>query len=548
MSHNMTSICQSYFGLTDAPFSIAPDPRYLFMSQGHQEALATLLFGLDGDGGFVLLTGDVGAGKTTICRSLLERIPDNCDVAYIFNPRLTVIELLSSICDEFGIAYPAGNTSIKLFVDAINAYLLDAHAKGRRAVLIIDEAQNLFFDVLEQMRLLTNLETDRRKLLQIILLGQPELATMLDEPELRQLAQRVVARYHLGPLSRDEIGHYVRHRLEVSGAKRTLFPDSLMGRLHRLSGGVPRVINTLCDRALLGAYVQGKDHVDRATLNAAAREVLPRQSMRRWRPGFAMAASLVLLAGGAAAAWLYRQAPAVPTAVAAVQPIRAAPEPADPAPVGPPNVAPALSPVLEWPADRPLADSRALALGVLLRTWNVAYRDGDDTCRQAASAGLVCKDGRGGLDELRAFNRPAMLQMQDRSGRTFYATLTGLGAKSATFAVGGRTETVSMGALAAQWSGYYKLLWRPAPFENRSVVPGDRGPAVRWLDTQLAEQAVGASEPIGAAAYDHRLALRVRQFQLAQGLVPDGIAGPRTLSRLGSVNDRSAPRLSATGG
>src|SRR5512133_3680712 len=195
---------QSFFGLAEAPFSIAPDPRYLYMSRSHQEALAHLLYGLSGEGGFVLLTGEVGTGKTTVCRCLLDQIPQNCDVAYIFNPRLTVAELLSTICSEFGIAHPDGNSSIKVFVDCINAYLLDAHARGRNTVLIIDEAQNLSTDVLEQMRLLTNLETNERKLLQIILLGQPELGLMLERPELRQLSQRIVARYHLGPLTRQE--------------------------------------------------------------------------------------------------------------------------------------------------------------------------------------------------------------------------------------------------------------------------------------------------------------------------------------------------------
>jgi len=269
-----------YFGLAEAPFSIAPDPRFLYLSQRHQEALAHLLYGVSGDGGFVLLTGEVGAGKTTVCRCLLQQIPASCDVAYIFNPKLTVEELLSTICVEFGIAYPSGNASIKVFVDCINAYLLDAHAKGRHTVLIIDESQNLSAQVLEQMRLLTNLETNERKLLQIILLGQPELALMLDRPELRQLSQRIVARYHLGPLTKPEVAAYVRHRLEIAGAQRQLFPAALMGRVYRLSGGVPRVINVLCDRSLLGTYVQGKERVDRATLAQAAREVL-HQARRR---------------------------------------------------------------------------------------------------------------------------------------------------------------------------------------------------------------------------------------------------------------------------
>ena len=264
---------QSYFGLAEEPFSIAPDPRYLYMSQRHQEALAHLLYGVNAGGGFVLLTGEVGAGKTTVCRCFLEQIPASCDVAYIFNPKLTVAELLSTICAEFGIACPPGNTSIKVYIDCINTYLLDAHAKGRHTVLIIDEAQNLSADVLEQLRLLTNLETNQRKLLQIILLGQPELAAMLAQPELRQLAQRVIARYHLGPLDRHEVAAYVLHRLEVAGAQRQLFPAALMGSLYRLSRGIPRIINVLCDRALLGAYSQSKERVDRATLKQAAYEV-----------------------------------------------------------------------------------------------------------------------------------------------------------------------------------------------------------------------------------------------------------------------------------
>ena len=311
---------QDYFGFVEAPFSIAPDPRYLYLSQRHQEALAHLLYGVNGNGGFVLLTGDVGAGKTTVCRCLLEQIPASCDVAYIFNPKLTVEELLSTICVEFGIAFPAGNSSIKVFVDCINAYLLDAHARDRHTVLIIDEAQNLAVDVLEQMRLLTNLETNQRKLLQIILIGQPELATMLERPELRQVNQRIVARYRLGPLSRAEVAAYVRHRLDVAGAKRPLLPARLTGRLYRLSGGIPRVINLLCDRALLGTYVQGNERIDGATLSQAAREVLHQADAPRGIGTRALTAALIVVAGAALAFWLYRlefDAPAMPAALLA---------------------------------------------------------------------------------------------------------------------------------------------------------------------------------------------------------------------------------------
>ena len=267
-----------FFGLQHPPFSIAPDPRYLFMSERHREALAHLLYGLDAGGGFVLLTGEVGAGKTTVCRCFLEQIPAHCNVAYIFNPKLTVRELLRSICDEFGVPHkpmvPGGVETVKDYIDPLNASLLAAHGAGRNTVLIIDEAQNLSADVLEQLRLLTNLETSERKLLQIILIGQPELRTMVASPALEQLAQRVIARFHLDALSPRETQQYIAHRLAVAGLQGPMpFSQRAMARVHTLSRGVPRRINLLCDRALLGAYAAGVREVNASTVNRAAREV-----------------------------------------------------------------------------------------------------------------------------------------------------------------------------------------------------------------------------------------------------------------------------------
>lgn len=263
-----------YFGLTDAPFSISPDPRYLYMSDQHREALAHLVFGMNTGGGFILLTGEVGTGKTTVCRCLLEQVPDDANVALILNPKVIASELLATICDELGIEYPEGETSIKKLVDCINRYLLDEHARGRKTVVILEEAQNLDADVLEQLRLLTNLETNERKLLQIVMLGQPELLEMLAAPEMRQLSQRITARYHLKALSRKEIEAYVTHRLSVAGLKGTLFPAATLSLLYRLSNGIPRRINLLCDRALLGVYVQNRSWVDGKILKKAAKEVL----------------------------------------------------------------------------------------------------------------------------------------------------------------------------------------------------------------------------------------------------------------------------------
>ncbi len=533
---------QHYFGLSDAPFSIAPDPRYLFLSQRHQEALAHLLYGVNGDGGFVLLTGEIGAGKTTVCRCLLQQIPESCDVAYIFNPKLTVEELLSTICVEFGIACPSGNTSVKVFVDCINAYLLDAHARGRHTVLIIDEAQNLSAEVLEQMRLLTNLETDQRKLLQIILLGQPELALMLDRPELRQLSQRIVARYHLGPLGKAEVAAYVRHRLEISGAQRQLFPARLMGRLYRLSGGVPRVINVLCDRALLGAYVQGKERIDGATLAQAAREVFHQPGAWRGRLR-ALGSGLVLLTGVALALALYWKEQGEPGSLA-VQPGIKAPAAALSMPKTKPVVAAA--DLLVWPPNLAFGDSRPLAYAALFQAWGADYQGGD-ACKQALSLGLRCYSARAGLDELRELNRPAVLLLHDGQGREFHALLNAVDDKTVSFTLGAQTMTVAIGALAAQWSGQYNLLWRMPPEAHENIRSGERGAAVLWLRRQLVLAQSRDADPGQAQSFaqefDQALLRQVKQFQLDQGLVPDGVVGPRTLMRLAAVADETAPKL-----
>jgi general secretion pathway protein A len=532
---------QSYFGLAEAPFSIAPDPRYLYLSQRHQEALAHLLYGVSGEGGFVLLTGDVGAGKTTICRCLLEQIPESCDVAYVFNPKLTVEELLSTICVEFGIACPPATTSIKVFVDCLNAHLLAANARGRHTVLIIDEAQNLSADVLEQMRLLTNLETNQRKLLQIILLGQPELATMLARPELRQLAQRIVARYHLGPLTRTEVAAYVRHRLEVAGATRQLFPAALMGRLYRLSGGVPRVINVICDRALLGAFVQGKERVDSATLAKAAREVLHQPAVQRRGWQRALVAGLVLAVGLAFVLLLDRHEEH--DSMPAAQPAVAEPavEAAQPEPAAADAGAPAVS-VLDWPGDRQPSRSRELAYAALFHTWGLEYQGGD-ACREAARQAMRCRIARGGLDDLRHLNRPAVLALRNGRGQEFDAALTGLDDDSATLALGSETRKVSLDTLADHWSGQYSLLWRMPAEASENIRQGERGPAVAWLSRQLAQAQGRALDADADPVFDDAMVRQVRQFQLAEGLIPDGAVGPQTLMRLSGIADQAAPRL-----
>lgn len=290
-----------HFNFRELPFSITPNPRYVYLSPKHREALAHLLYGISAGGGFVALTGEVGTGKTTLCRCLLEQLPEDVDIALIFNPRLNSRELLASICDELRIPHPQHRASLKLLIDLLNRHLLDAHARGRRTVVLIDEAQNLNYDVLEQIRLLTNLETNEAKLLQIILVGQPELNALLRRQNLRQLSQRVTARYHLRPLSFAETAAYIRHRLAVSGGSEQIFTTTAVAKIYRLSTGIPRLINLICDRALLGAYTQNKTKVGYWIVRKAAREVLPAVERGRLslRPSGALALIAMTLIAGA---------------------------------------------------------------------------------------------------------------------------------------------------------------------------------------------------------------------------------------------------------
>lgn len=275
LSNQHTFMYTHFFGLKEKPFTITPDPRYLYMSELHREALAHLLYGVDSDGCLILLTGDVGTGKTTVCRCFLEQLNDNTDTALIINPKLTAIELLETICDELNIQYDKDEKSIKSIIDRLNHYLLVSHSEGRATIVIIDEAQNLDLDVLEQLRLLTNLETDRHKLLKIVLLGQPELLDLLNREEVTQINQRITSRYHLQPLlHQNDLFNYVSHRLNIAGSHLDIFSPPALAYLFKISHGIPRLINIICDRALLGAYVEGNDHVNKKTMIQAVNEVM----------------------------------------------------------------------------------------------------------------------------------------------------------------------------------------------------------------------------------------------------------------------------------
>jgi general secretion pathway protein A len=514
----------NFFNLKQAPFSIAPDPRYLFMSERHREALAHLLYGIGSGGGFVLLTGEIGAGKTTVCRCFIEQIPENCRLAYIFNPKLTVEELLLSICDELRIDLPpasSGHLGVKGYVDAINRYLLASHAQGLNNVLVIDEAQNLSPEVLEQLRLLTNLETSERKLLQIILIGQPELRTMLARPELEQLAQRVIARYHLGPLLEAETGAYIAHRMAVAGASGVAFPPALTPLIHRLTQGVPRRINLLCDRALLGAYVENSPQVTRRIVQKAAEEVFAGEAQARRSARWPLLAGGVL-AGAAlsAAAWQIlpqRAAPPVPAKAAAA-------------------AAPAAA------VKVPLQDNETAALRSLAALWGKPL-PGGQPCEVGMRHDLRCHQGRGGLYELRLLDRPAVVTLHEGQ-RTGYAVLAGMDAASVVLEAGGKRERVPLADFAARFGGEYTTFWRvPRAFRDQ-VEEGDRGPDVDWLGARLAAlnktAAPAADRPLDARTRDW-----LRAFQAAQNLKADGVAGPRTYMRLNQLSGVPEPRLLA---
>ena len=549
---------QEFFGLSEIPFSIAPDPRYLYMSERHREALAHLLYGLNSDGAFILLTGDVGTGKTTVSRCLLEQIPEDTKLALVLNPKVSALELLETICDElYGthnapcMNVPNNQTSIKLFIDIINRYLLDAHAQGRKTVILIEEAQNLDLDVLEQLRLLTNLETNEHKLLQVILLGQPELLDILDRPELSQLAQRITARYHLTPLSQPEMMAYVEHRLAVAGCQHTIFSTRVMHRLYQLTGGIPRLVNVLCDRALLGAYVQNRNSVDCRTLDTAAREVFGAHSTvspakAGWRPGrwaAALLAGLVIGTAGLLYQWpgsaLQEEAAQLIAAVPEVEPETVAPE----AESSHPDPAVVTS-ELQWPDEAARLRSNSLAFQSLFRQWKLNYQpqlDGSP-CFFAQTRGMACFEDRSNLEKLRTLNRPVVLKLHDHLNRDYYATLTGLGRHVARLEMAGNEQTVDIETIYQHWSGEFTLLWQQPAVYRKPIVPGDKGDDVVWLSQQLQQiDRSGRLQP--TPVYEQTLIETIKKFQLEQGLVADGIVGVHTLVRLNNKLGVDAPNL-----
>ena len=515
-----------FFQLREMPFSITPDPAYLYMSPRHQEALGHLLYGTGQYGGFVQLTGEVGTGKTTIVRSLLDQKLADVDVAIIHNPRLSELEFVQAICDELRVAYPREAPTLKSLIDALNAHLLDVHAAGRRTVLIIDEAQNLQPAVLEQVRLLTNLETAKDKLLRIMLIGQPELSELLARPELRQLASRITARYHLTPLGQRETVEYIAHRLRVAGGQPELFTPGATDEVHRYSKGVPRLINIICDRALLGAYAQGAPRITTEIVRNAAQEAIGQmphvfdpRAVSRWR-WIEIGWALALLASIGLLVWSLNREP-LPAPAIVVAP---------PPPAPPP---PAVDPGADLATLERTVQPLGAVMGELIRRWDpkVVVGSGQNVCKALQRQQLSCYRDQGSWADLGQINRPAVLTLDLPTTGKQYFLLTGLDTQRASFDTVLGPVSVSLAILDSVWTGDYLIVWRRTHGETQ-IGPQTRGAPITWVWQRLAMlDAITPPQPL-PTRYDPALAEALAQFQRNRGLEADGVAGTRTLIAL----------------
>jgi general secretion pathway protein A len=529
-----------FFGLNEKPFAITPDPRYLYMSARHADALAHLIYGISESGGFIQLTGEVGTGKTTLIRSLLEQLP--------------------VICQELRTGTPRED-SVKARIDSLNTFLLRAYAEGRRVVLIVDEAQTLSPELLEQVRLLTNLETPKKKLLQIILIGQPELRDVLERPEMRQLAQRITGRYHLEPLSKNDTAVYVRHRMRVAGAQSDVFKPSAIRQLYRKSRGIPRLINVVADRALLAAYTKDHRLVDGRLVDSAASEVFGRRRLsRRWWPWAAAGVGFFAFVLATTNLWQTRTQRAEQDAAAAPVPVASAPAPPnEPAPGGAsgPDTAADATPLADprspltlaaIVADPAFVADRDRAIGELVSLWGGRYEAvRGDACEQAVQQGLRCLDQqKGSLGELRRLNWPAILTLIDEAGARHDLVVASLDHETAEVIANHKTFKLPLAELTYHWYGDHLLLWRPGVMDGKDLIPGMTDSGILWLRETLA-RIRGEEAPVDASnVYDPDLEDRVREYQRERMLVVDGIVGARTqIAMLADLNVPGTPLLAA---
>lgn len=558
-----------YFGLKEPAFSIAVNPKYLYMSRQHKEALAHLIYGVQ-SGGFVLLSGEVGTGKTTIIRCLLDQLPKKTEIAIVLNPMANVREMLLTVCEELGVkAWEDGEPSIKNLTDFLYAHLLNNHMRGKNTVLLIDEAQMLSAEVMEQIRLLTNLETNSQKLLQIVLVGQPELNDLLTQTRLRQLSQRITARFHLEPLSEKETKFYIEHRLAVAGKKtgKKLFPPKILHRIHLFSGGVPRLINILCERLLIGAYGNNKLEVDDDIFKIAFKEVEGNRkviSTERSIPKI----NPYLLIGSITATLLlffiliYKQMTSNTSTTAEIT------SPSDTATVEGaikreldvyPRTVPALGFNEATNSDQPAevqsastsnitstysttnalspADyqmgKESIALEKLFNTHEIRTKLETYPCWETEKHGLSCERIRlKTWDELRNLNRPAVLELITSSKHQAYAVIIGLD-KTHAILIDSRGKRIStpLAEVGEQWTGQTMYLWHKPKSYTKPIAYGTSSPLVGWVAQQFSlidRQTI----PLAHENFTITLRERIKIFQTQYGLESDGIIGARTIMKL----------------
>ncbi len=581
---------KDFFNFNTLPFSIAPNPDYLFMSPRHQEALAHLSYGVIEGGGFVALSGEVGTGKTTLCYRLVQQLPDFVDIALILNPRQDPVEILANLCDELRVDYPADNISLKILVDRLNHHLLEVHAQGRKTVVLIDEAQNLSFEVLEQLRLLTNLETAHDKLLQIILVGQSELNSILEKPELRQLKQRITAHYHLSPFSFPETSEYIKHRLKISGCAFTIFSPNAVKSIHKASRGIPRLINTICDRALLGAYTQGKHKVSSSIAKKAADEIInltPTQpNYLKWAGVF----GLTLLTLGLASMGFQKMQTKEPenlstsiltktpnsskSSISKFKPPSTNNKTQDPNVTAKPKSKPektskktnndeaavVVKPRIDSVQKKvstikssisnpiPLKDIETLTMHLnksgqrlsnafnhLFAAWNIANM-GDNLL-------LTHMVSKGTWEELLKLNRPAILELHPITKLKRYLTLIKVDSinKTAVVNLENQYYVLKLRELMQFWEGHFIIIWQ-SPSKDRKILQKPyRGPELFWLRERFDALGQTTFPDMDSDVFDKTLKQSVILFQQKYGLKEDGVVGPKTIIELNNQTD--TPRI-----
>lgn len=549
---------QKFFNFIIPPFSLVPDPHFMYMSEQHKEGLAHLLYGIKYGGGFSALTGEIGTGKTTLCHCLLDQLPDNIEIALVFNPKLTTLELLASIADELQITYNKNHLSLKNLIDSLNTHLLTSHANGKKTVLIIDEAQNLSLDVLEQIRLLTNLETTQTKLLQIILVGQPELKQLLEKTELRQLNQRITARYHLTPLSYLESKEYIHHRLVAAGGATNIFSPTAIKRIYKLSKGTPRLINILCDKALLGAYSTEEYTITEKIINQAAREIyLPSDyTVNEFlsKIGYGLLV-LTLLTIIPYYVFVYQpqNKPANSIPSISLNTLKIEKKQKDGIP--PEKITAGNTPVnlkkqteniilSDFPSflneQTQLLNTK---IAQLAKIWgkNISI---DSGCKGVEESELKCLfENTNKWKHVIALNRPVILEFSLSKSDKRYALLSGLKEGQPVFQFT-KEKHFPLDQVLSYWSGDYLLLWSPSVNNGKTIYPKESSREVFWIRKQLSLIPNHTLTSIYSALFDEELKTEIMKFQKKQNLTDDGIVGAKTFIHLQNINlTNTSPRL-----